>query len=66
MKTISSHLVASLAFVLAAAGGCVATSPTTTTSQRAIIDTPCATSADCPAGLECEVSTSTCKAHGGH
>ena len=31
-----------------------------------IVGATCATSADCATGLECELSTLTCKAHGGH
>jgi Cys-rich repeat protein len=40
-------------------GACVATPTTNTSAQRTVIDTPCASNADCPAGFECEIEHGT-------
>jgi len=45
-----------LLFVL---GACVAAPSTNTSAQRTVIDTPCASNADCPAGFECEIEHGT-------
>lgn len=66
MKFQHTFLSLLAGFALSMTGGCV---EDTASSQRAIIESPCATNADCPANFECEVevehgqTTSFCQSH---
>jgi len=61
-------MIKSIALSLVLFAACTTDSPSTDSARRAIINTPCATSADCPTGFECEVevehgtTTSFCQA----
>jgi hypothetical protein len=56
-------------FVLLASALAACAADSTSSTARAIIETPCAADADCPTGFECEVevehgtTTSFCQAH---